>query len=44
MRLKATACLLSWHRPDNIRLIVDSLHALEFIDEILVWTTIQGSS
>ena len=28
---------MSWHRPDNIRLIVDSLHALEFIDEILVW-------
>jgi GT2 family glycosyltransferase len=37
MRLPVTACLLSWKRPDNIRLIVDSLHALEFIDEILVW-------
>jgi hypothetical protein len=37
MRLPVTACLLSWKRPDNIRLIVDSLQALEFIDEILVW-------
>lgn len=37
MRLPVTACLLSWQRPDNIRLIVDSLSPLEFIDEILVW-------
>ena len=37
MRPPVTACLLSWRRPDNIRLIVESLSPLEFIDEILVW-------
>ena len=38
MRPPVTACLLSWQRPDNIRLIVESLHSLEFVDEVLVWS------
>lgn len=37
MTLPVSACLLSWRRPDNLRLIVESLAPLEFLDEILVW-------
>jgi glycosyltransferase involved in cell wall biosynthesis len=32
-----SACLLSYQRPYHLQSIVDSLHAYEFIDEILVW-------
>ena len=32
-----SACLLSYKRPANMQPIVDSLHPLEFIDEIIVW-------
>jgi glycosyltransferase involved in cell wall biosynthesis len=34
---KVSACLLSYKRPANMQLIVDILHHLEYIDEILVW-------
>jgi GT2 family glycosyltransferase len=32
-----TACLLSWKRPLNLQVIVDHLHSLPMVDEILVW-------
>lgn len=32
-----SVCLLSWRRPANMAPIVDSLHDLDFVDEILVW-------
>ncbi|HTS71733.1 MAG TPA: glycosyltransferase [Terriglobia bacterium] len=32
-----SACLLSWKRPQNLKIIVRELSQLEFIDEILVW-------
>jgi len=33
----ASACLVSWKRPDNIRLIVDRLRSEPLIDDIVVW-------
>ena len=32
-----SVCLLSWKRPQNLQVIVDSLHDYAFVDEILVW-------
>jgi glycosyltransferase involved in cell wall biosynthesis len=32
-----SACLVSWKRPQNVRVIVEALRRVEFIDEILVW-------
>ncbi|MCD4788933.1 MAG: glycosyltransferase [Bacteroidales bacterium] len=32
-----SACLLSYKRPNNLQLIIDSIHDYPFIDEILVW-------
>jgi GT2 family glycosyltransferase len=32
-----SACLLSWKRPQNLKIIVRELSQIEFIDEILVW-------
>jgi glycosyltransferase involved in cell wall biosynthesis len=34
---RVSACLLSWKRQHHMQAIVDSLHGLDFIDEILVW-------
>jgi hypothetical protein len=34
---RVTACLLSWKRPGNIAMIVESLRQVDFIDEILIW-------
>jgi GT2 family glycosyltransferase len=32
-----TACLVSWKRPQNLRIIVEALNQVGCIDEILVW-------
>ncbi len=37
-----SACLLSYNRPNNIQLIIDSLHDYPFINEILVWNNKPG--
>ncbi len=35
--VKATAVVVNYMRPDNIPLILDSLRALDWVDEIIVW-------
>lgn len=32
-----SAVILNWKRPENVRLIVDSLKQLELIDDVIVW-------
>ena len=33
----ASACLVSWKRPQNLPIIVEALRRVECIDEILIW-------
>ncbi len=33
----ASACLLSWKRPQNLQIVVQALRRIRFIDEILIW-------
>lgn len=33
----ASACLVSWKRPDNLRAIVRHLRTFSFIDDIVIW-------
>lgn len=37
MNPSVSACLVSWQRPDNVRLITEQLRANQLIDDIVIW-------